>query len=103
MVATNSRILSCGVWLILMRKMSAPASNRRRIIALSDDAGPRVARIFIRRIRLMACHRVRLAAGQTRPEAPHPACWEGPERCRRGPPFQAGPGRGVAPAAHLGR
>src|SRR5436853_4269774 len=73
MVATSSRILSCGVWLILMRKMSAPASNRRRIIARSDDAGPRVARILIRRRRLMACFRaLRRAADQTRPEAPHP-------------------------------
>src|ERR1700728_5362989 len=57
MVLTNSRILSCEVWLILMRKTSAPASNRRRIMALSEDAGPSVARILIRRRRLMACFR----------------------------------------------
>src|SRR6266851_4462072 len=70
MVLTSSRILSCEVWLILMRKTSAPASNRRRIIALSEDAGPSVARILIRRRRLMACFRARrLAADQTRPEA----------------------------------
>src|SRR2546429_1859126 len=54
MVETNSRILSCGVWLILMRNTSAPASNSFRIIALSDDAGPRVARILMRRSRLIA-------------------------------------------------
>ena len=51
---TSSRILSCGVWLILMRNTSAPASNSLRIIALSDDAGPSVARILMRRSRLIA-------------------------------------------------
>src|SRR6516162_3541601 len=96
MVATNSRILSCGVWLMLMRKMSAPASNRRRIIALSEDAGPSVARILIRRSRLMAWYRaLRLAAGQARPEAGHPADWAGPERCRQGPPARESPERAV--------
>src|SRR5438270_5985887 len=76
MVLTSSRILSCEVWLILMRKTSAPASNRRRIIALSEDAGPSVARILMRRRRLMACFRARrLAADQTRPEAFRPANW----------------------------
>src|SRR4030088_1662627 len=59
MVLTNSRILSCEVWLILMRKTSAPASNRRRVIALSEDAGPSVARILMRRRRLIACLRAR--------------------------------------------
>src|SRR5580765_7560834 len=54
MVLTSSRILSCGVWLMLIRNTSAPASNSLRIIALSDDAGPRVARILIRRSRLIA-------------------------------------------------
>src|SRR6476620_9490912 len=54
MVCTSSRILSCGVWLMLMRNTSAPASNSFRIIALSDDAGPSVARILIRRSRLIA-------------------------------------------------
>src|SRR3954470_3820106 len=79
MVATNSRILSCGVWLMLMRKTSAPASNRRRIIALSEEAGPRVARILIRRSRLIACFRAwRLAADQARPEAFRPSNWAGP-------------------------
>src|SRR6185312_13105374 len=54
MVLTSSRILSCGVWLMLMRNTSAPASNSFRIIALSEDAGPRVARILMRRRRLIA-------------------------------------------------
>ena len=59
-----------------MRNTSAPASNRRRIIALSEDAGPSVARILMRRRRLMACFRaLRLAADQTRPEACRPANW----------------------------
>src|ERR1700749_155460 len=72
MVLTSSRILSCGVWLMLMRKISAPASNSLRIIALSEEAGPRVARILIRRSRLMAWSRaLRLAADQTRREAQH--------------------------------
>ena len=37
----------------MMRKMSAPASNSLRIIAMSDDAGPSVARILMRRSRLI--------------------------------------------------
>src|ERR1700710_726089 len=77
MVLTSSRILSCEVWLILMRKTSAPASNSRRIIALSEEAGPRVARILMRRRRLISS--IRVAAGQTRPEARHPADWAAPE------------------------
>src|ERR1700751_5716373 len=78
MVLTSSRILSCGVWLILMRKTSAPASNRRRIIALSEEAGPSVARILMRRSRLIVYFRApRLAAGQTRPEASRPTDWAG--------------------------
>src|SRR5665647_358872 len=82
MVLTSSRILSCEVWLILMRNTSAPASNRRRIIALSEDAGPSVARILMRRRRLMACFRaLRLAADQTRPEASRPANWAGRALC----------------------
>src|ERR1700761_636239 len=57
---------------MLMRKMSAPASHSLRIIALSEEGGPRVARILIRRSRLMAWSRaLRLAADQTRPEAQH--------------------------------
>src|SRR5437773_277520 len=96
MVLTSSRILSCEVWLILMRKTSAPASNRRRIIGLSEEAGPSVARILIRRRRLMACFRAP-AADQTPPEASRPADWAGPEglRVRRGQRFPGFP----APAA----
>src|SRR5665213_2338118 len=76
MVLTSSRILSCEVWLILMRNTSAPASNRRRIMALSEEAGPSVARILMRRRRLMAWFRVRrLAADQTPPETLRPANW----------------------------
>src|ERR1700722_3763697 len=102
MVLTSSRILSCEVWLILMRKTSAPASNRRRIIALSEDAGPSVARILIRRSRLISCFR-ELAAGQARPAALHPVNSAGPER-RRGRPCPAYRERGAAaPAAHWHR
>src|ERR1700712_2722983 len=66
MVATSSRILSCAVWLILMRNTSAPASNSLRIIGRSDDAGPRVARILIRRRRLIVSA-PRLAAERGQP------------------------------------
>src|SRR6202158_1080292 len=102
MVLTRSRILSCEVWLILMRKTSAPASNRRRIIALSEDAGPSVARILMRRRRLMAFFRARRLGGdQARPEASRPANSRCPEgfRARPGLPF---PGYPVpaAPAVH---
>src|SRR5262245_23907222 len=105
MVATSSRILSCGVWLMLMRKMSAPASNRRRIIALSEEAGPRVARILIRRNRLMAYFQAqgqaRLAGGQARRAAYHPAgCWANRERRRR---VQPGPANPVPAAARAVR
>src|SRR5258708_19658720 len=91
MVLTSSRILSCEVWLILMRNTSAPASNSLRIIALSEEAGPRVARILMRRRRLIACFRVlRLVADQTRPEAFPPAALPGLGEARRAqsaPPF----------------
>ena len=49
--ATSSRMRSCVVWLILMRKTSAPARNRRAIMLGSEDAGPRVATILVRRSR----------------------------------------------------
>ena len=65
-VATSSRIVSCEVWLMLMRNTSAPASNSLRIIALSEEAGPSVARILMRRRRLIACFRARGG----RPDAP---------------------------------
>src|ERR1700751_4352484 len=80
MVLTSSRILLFEVWLILMRNTSAPASNRRRIIALSEEAGPSVARILIRRKRLMAWSRaVRLGADQSRPGGVRPGDWTFPE------------------------
>src|SRR6185503_13024157 len=105
MVATSSRILSCDVWLMLIRKMSAPASNRRRIIALSDEAGPRLARILIRRSRLIAWFRAwRLVADQSRAEAQHPVYpashWAGPEPCRPAQPCRAGPAPSAARAVH---
>src|ERR1700761_8409260 len=108
---------------MLMREMSAPASNSLRIIALSEEAGPRVARILIRRSRLMAWSRaLRLAADQTRPEAQHLEAqhleaehleaqyleeqhlgahcyWAGQERYRSVPPFPEGPARVAAAAA----
>ena len=93
---TSSRILSCEVWLILMRNTSAPASNSLRIIALSEEAGPSVARILMRRRRLISC--VPGAGG--RPDPPggdppaHSACPEG-RRVRPGRPFPEFP----APAA----
>src|SRR3954453_4756782 len=90
-VATSSRILSCGVWLMLMRNRSAPASNRRRMIARSEEPGPRGARILIRRRRLMAYFQTgarELAGGQARRGASHRAGHgANPE-----PPHQ--PGRG---------
>src|SRR2546427_4836157 len=98
MVETNSRILSCGVWLILMRNTSAPASNSFRIIALSDDAGPSVARILIRRSRLIAWA-PRLAAA----DPVRPADWTGPvpRRDRPVPPFPEFPARVVRAARWL--
>src|SRR3977135_1698305 len=99
-----------------MRKTSAPASNRRRIIALSEEAGPRGARILMRRRGLMVFFRAR-AADQTGPEAARPADWAGRVRCpanlvnraprpanwtcreglrvRRGQPFPGYPARAV--------
>src|SRR5256885_12998827 len=90
MVLTNSRILSCGVWLILIRNTSAPASNSFRIIAESDDAGPSVARILIRRSRLIAWA-PRLAADPIR----RPADWtsQAPRRGHLGQPFPEFPAR----------
>ncbi len=42
-----------SVWLMLMRKTSAPASNSFLIVSVSDDAGPSVARILTLRLRLI--------------------------------------------------
>src|SRR5665213_3786232 len=76
MVLTSSRILSCEVWLMLIRNTSAPASNSRRIMVLSEEAGPSVARILMRRKRLMACLQAPLGvAEQPQPEALRPADW----------------------------
>src|SRR6187549_1915160 len=103
MVATSSRILSCGVWLMLIRNMSAPASNRRRIIARSEEAGPRVARILIRRRRLMAYFQTvarGLAEGQARRGAYHRAdYWANPERHHPGRQGPAGRARAAAVTA----
>src|SRR5215475_2291848 len=97
MVVTSSRILSCGVWLMLMRKTSAPASNNFRIIALSDDAGPRVARILMRRSRLIAWA-PGLVADPVRP-----ADWPGrePRRDRPVPLFPEFPARAARAARWL--
>ena len=48
-----ARSLSWSVWLILMRKTSAPASKRRLTVALSEEEGPSVARILALRSRLI--------------------------------------------------
>src|SRR5882757_1563306 len=95
MVLTSSRILSCEVWLMLMRNTSAPASNSLRIIALSDDAGPRVARILIRRSRLIAWA-PRLAADRARPEALRRATGRAHRRGRLGRLFPEFPARAAA-------
>src|SRR5438552_9575784 len=99
MVLTNSRILSCGVWLMLMRNTSAPASNSFRIIALSDDAGPRVARILMRRSRLIAWAPW-LAADRARPEARLPAKGREHRRDRPGLRFPEFPARAAARVVH---
>ena len=54
-VATSSRMRSWLVWLMLMRKTSAPAVNSFAITLRSEDAGPRVATIFVRRRRRISC------------------------------------------------
>ena len=51
--ACSLRIASCDVWLMLMRNTSAPASNSRAIVASSEEEGPSVAMIFVRRSRLI--------------------------------------------------
>ena len=50
-IATRSRIASCEAWLMLMRKTSAPATNRLATTARSVEAGPSVAMILMRRLR----------------------------------------------------
>ena len=57
--ATSSRMRACVVWLMLMRKTSAPARNRFAIAVLSEDAGPSVATILVRRRRRIRALSVR--------------------------------------------
>jgi hypothetical protein len=52
-ISTRSFSRSRGRWLMLRRNTSAPASNSLAIISGDSDAGPKVARIFVRRARLM--------------------------------------------------
>ena len=47
------RIASCEVWLMLMRKISAPARKSCSIVSAVFEEGPRVARILIFRRRLI--------------------------------------------------
>ena len=53
--AVSSRMRAWVVWLMLMRKTSAPASNRLAITRRSEEAGPRVATILVRRRRRISC------------------------------------------------
>src|SRR5919107_4743564 len=53
-ISTRSFRRSRGRWLMLRRKTSAPASNSLAIISGLSEAGPKVARIFVRRARLMS-------------------------------------------------
>ncbi len=50
---TKVRKPSCEVWLILMRKTSAPSMKSRSIVPGSEEAGPSVATILVRRCRLI--------------------------------------------------
>ena len=40
----SARAVSCEEWLMLMRNTSTPARNRRSIISVADEAGPRSRR-----------------------------------------------------------
>ena len=51
--ATSSRMRSCEEWLMLMRNVSAPASNSLPIISGLPEAGPSVATILVLRRRLI--------------------------------------------------
>jgi hypothetical protein len=58
--ASAERMAACAflatsndAWLMLMRNTSTPASNRRSIMSGAYDAGPRVATILTRRLRLI--------------------------------------------------
>ena len=50
---TASCAPSCDEWLMLMRNTSTPARNRRSIISGAAEAGPSVATILTRRLRLI--------------------------------------------------
>src|SRR5262249_61331118 len=54
----------CDVWLMLMRNTSAPAMNSCSMTERSDEAGPSVATILVRRWRLIALDRQAGAARQ---------------------------------------
>ena len=69
MFDTSSRMRSCDVWLMLMRKTSAPARNSAAIIERSDDAGPSVATILVRRKRRISSCVSGMAGWSGRPVA----------------------------------
>src|SRR6478752_8230386 len=52
-IATRSRSFSRGRWLMLRRNTSAPASNSFSTISGFSEAGPKVARILVRRARFI--------------------------------------------------
>jgi hypothetical protein len=52
-IATRSFSFSRGRWLMFRRNTSAPARNSFSIISGFSEAGPKVARIFVRRARLI--------------------------------------------------
>src|SRR5690606_23088289 len=79
MRSTVWRMRSWLAWLMLMRNTSAPALASSSIIFSSWLAGPRVARIFARLIRLIAfpyLEFLEAGAGVTEPSGRHP------HRCR---------------------
>ena len=52
--SAEHRAVSCEEWLMLMRNTSTPARNRRSIISVADEAGPKVATILTRLLRLIS-------------------------------------------------
>src|SRR5262249_60508611 len=68
----------CGVLLISMRKTSAPAWNRLAMTRRSEDAGPRVATILVRRRRRISCGFA--PAASARPVGRQPEGFEASER-----------------------
>src|SRR5215204_3380580 len=65
MASTSLAFSAWLPWLMLIRNASAPASTRARIISGSDEAGPRVARIFTLRARGFS-----MSSRSPRPSAP---------------------------------